>query len=488
MPIRTLVRVAFAATSLLVATVAVQSAGPVFWQVSTQAEFLKGDVVENIAIDSEGRLLLGPSVQAMHETTAPFLWALEQDPDGRLLVGSGNEGHVLELLPDGKARVFYDAPELEVHALARGPAGRSTSGRHPTARCTRWLETVQPRRSSIQKSATSGRSRRSRTGRCSSPLATRGPSTACRPRARATCGTRSRATHVTAVYPEAGGSAVIGTASPGQLLRVGRDGRAFVLLDTPFREVHTVRPDGTGTLYAVAFGAKTGEEARPTEWPTPAPAAPQPIAMVSTEITVTAVGDVPIASSTATPPSAPRSDTGRTPKGAVYRIAADGLWDQIWQSNDDAPYDVAFDAPGLVLVATGDKGKIFRVSGDSGRSTLIARVPVQQVTAIGRGAGDLHFVTSNPGKVYRLVTAEGARGSYLSDVRDASTVASWGTVRWEASLPDGASIEIATRTGNTVARRDMERVVATLHRRPRRGDREPQGPLHPVASHAGGPT
>jgi len=58
------------------------------------------------------------------------------------------------------------------------------------------------------------------------------------------------------------------------------------------------------------------------------------------------------------------------------------------------------------------------------------------------------LATANPGKLFRLSAARAARGTYESDVRDASTVASWGTISWRAQL-NGGHVEVATRTGNT---------------------------------------
>jgi hypothetical protein len=47
-----------------------------------------------------------------------------------------------------------------------------------------------------------------------------------------------------------------------------------------------------------------------------------------------------------------------------------------------------------------------------------------------------------------LSTARAARGTYESDVRDAATVASWGTISWRA-VSNGGQVDISTRTGNT---------------------------------------
>src|SRR5918992_1693867 len=90
------------------------AAVPTFWQVSTEAEFLRGEV-ENLSIDTYGRLSLGPTSTPIHESAAPFLWAMVAAPDGSVYVGSGNEGQVHKIDAAGKGSVFFDAEELEVH-------------------------------------------------------------------------------------------------------------------------------------------------------------------------------------------------------------------------------------------------------------------------------------------------------------------------------------------------------------------------------------
>ncbi len=108
----------------------VDAAMPTFWTVSTQADFLKGDV-EDLSIDSDGRMFPGPSASLLAETAAPFLWTVVSSADGSLWAGSGNEGQVLKIGKDGKLSTFFDASELEVHALAPAPNGGLFVGTSP---------------------------------------------------------------------------------------------------------------------------------------------------------------------------------------------------------------------------------------------------------------------------------------------------------------------------------------------------------------------
>ena len=140
----------------------------------------------------------------------------------------------------------------------------------------------------------------------------------------------------------------------------------------------------------------------------------------------------------------------KAPRGAVFRIMPDGGWDTVWSLADDAPYDLLPESGGTLLVATGNKGKIYRLTGEPARATLVTRADAEQVTSVLRDTkGDIWFSTSNPGKLFRLSADAAKTGSYESDVRDAETVATWGAISWRGSAPGGTGVKLFTRSGNT---------------------------------------
>ena len=109
-----------------------------------------------------------------------------------------------------------------------------------------------------------------------------------------------------------------------------------------------------------------------------------------------------------------------------------------------------FDQNGAVIIGTGNKGKIYRLEGEPLRPTLLARASAQQITAFHRDArGRVYFATANPGKLFRLSSDRAARGTYVSEPRDAGTVSTWGTLSWRGTASDGNRIELFTRSGNT---------------------------------------
>ena len=431
--------------AVLIIGASVAASTPTFWTVSTQSDFLKGDV-EDLSIDSDGRMFPGPTTSLLAETAAPFLWTVVAAPDGSLWAGSGNEGQVLKIGKDGKLSVFFDASELEVHALAPAPNGGLFVGTSPDGKIYKVEANgtaktfFDPEDKYIWALAVD------KGGNVFAATGDKGVIYKITPDGNGSRFYKTNAGNVVSLAFTTSGDLIAGTESPGRVFKIDSSGKAFVLLDSPFREIHAVRLAEDGTIYAVAVNGAQGNESRSSEPPAPEPAR-APVPSVSTEITAVSVVESPVVASSQSTPS-PRT-ARRGGRGAIYRIRPDGLWDAMWDSGDDAPYDLVIEPSGSLLVGTGTEGKIFRVSGDPARATLLARTTARQVTALVREAsGRIIGAASNPGKLFALSPTPARRGTYESDVRDASTVASWGVIRWHANAGPG-EVNVFTRSGNT---------------------------------------
>ena len=121
----------------------------------------------------------------------------------------------------------------------------------------------------------------------------------------------------------------------------------------------------------------------------------------------------------------------------------------MWTPRDDAPYDIAIEPDGSLLVGTGTKGKLFRLSGDPVNAVLVTRVPAQQAIMLVRAADRTYIATANPGMLMAVSSTRATRGTYESDVKDARLVSTWGVIAWRATAPAGSKVELFTRAGNT---------------------------------------
>ena len=433
----------------LLATV-LHAALPTFWQVSTEAEFLTGEV-ENLAVDNYGRLTLGPTTASVFDSSAPFLWTMVEAPDGSIYVGSGNEGQVHRLDATGRSSVFFDAEELEVHALALVPASVPGGGLYvatsPEGRIYRVdamgraTTLFDPPDRYIWSLAAD------RSGNVFAATGDKGVVYKITPAGAGTVFYQTRATHAMSLAFDREGRLLVGTESPGRVFQLDANGKPFVLLDSSYNEIHTLRVDPSGNIYAAALSVRPGGSGSPAPAATPDQAPVVLTPSVTTEVTGFSIADSVAVSAGGSTQAARPAGTGA---GAVYRILPDGASDIVWESREDSPYDIAFEADGSVVIATGNKGKVYRLAGDPMQPTLIARVNAQQITTMLRDrTGRMLFATSNPGKVLRVSPTRADRGTYTSDVRDAQTVATWGAIKWQAQAPAGTRVEIATRSGNT---------------------------------------
>ena len=431
------------AAAAVVVSLPVRAAGPSRWEVTSSEHWMAGRG-EQVAVTREGRLALGPAVRVLHEDASPMLWTAAAAPNGTVYVGTGNEGQVLALTGD-TVRVLWDSDELQVHALAwHGDA--LLAGTSPDGKVYRitadgkatvffdpedtyvWSLAVDAQQQVYVGTGGKGRVYRlPKTGGAATKIF------------------ESAAANVTALHLGAGGDLLVGTDSPGRLYRVPAAGKPFALLDGPYTQVQAIRSGPKGETYVLAVSP--GSTPAST---TPSPAAPTttPTASVSTEVTIVAIGDATTVSPATAGVTSAAPATTPGAKGAVYTLTADGLVDLYWEATGELPFDMTVTPAGRVLVSA-DNGVVYALDGNPARVARIAQVPGRQLTRI-IPRGDRYLLTaSNPGKLIELTGAAATSGTYTSEVKDATTGASWGVLRHEGEIPAGSKVTFSTRSGNT---------------------------------------
>jgi hypothetical protein len=435
------------AIALAARTVPLLASQPQFWRIEGARDFLDGDT-EGLSVDSEGRVRLAPVTRALTDTEAPYVWAVARDAKGTLYAGTGNDGKVFKV-EGGKAKLLYDASELEVHALATGPDGKLYVGTSPEGKVYAldaagkaepfydpvdkyiWALAFDRNGNLLVATGSEGRILRvDRQGKAQ-PILT------------------SAETHITALFSDSRSGFVYAGSSPGGILyRVDPTGKVFVLHDSPFREVKSLLLAANGSLYAAVIDGKGDEPSRRPEpvMPVAPPAGSADVTVTESFAVVPPSGAAPPIPTPTPRPSEP--SRGGAAKGAILRVGPSGEVDTLWSDSDETPYALA-PAPDGVFVGTGNKGDVYLVHDDR-TWNMVASFPGEQVTALQPELdGSLVVATSNPGKLHTLQGRAGDRGTFTSKVRDTETVSSWGRLRWEAQLPSDTQIELQTRSGNT---------------------------------------
>jgi hypothetical protein len=421
------------------------AAQPQFFRFDGTKDFLEGEL-SSVSVDSDGRMRLAPAARLLHDTEAPFVWCLASDGKGTVYAGTGNEGKVFRIA-EGSTTVFFDAPELEVHALAVGKDGRLYVGTSPDGKV--YAVEASGKSSTFYDPGEKYIWALALDGSGQLLVATGAEGRVYRVDAKGTATTvlQTAETHVLSVAIDSRGTIYAGSAPSGILYRVDASGKAFVLNDSAYREVKAIDVGSDGSVYAALVEGKPPAE---TASPRPAPPVPPAIPTASVEVIVTEAGTgIPLGGTSPGGP-APMAAGGAAAKGALVRLAPGGEVDTLWTSAEDTPQSLLVTAEGALL-ATGGKGKLYRVRNDRSY-TLLAVFTTEQLTAVGRrGSEGLVVAASGPGQVFGLDKRPAERGAFVSQPKDTETVSTWGRLRWDGDVPPGTEIQVQTRSGNTQA-------------------------------------
>lgn len=406
---------------------------PRIWSVNSLEEILKGDA-RGVSIRNTGAVTLAPDSTEVFDTGQPFVWSSALDGAGNFYLGTGGDGRIYRVAPDGTGTLLYDAAELNVSALAAAPDGSLFAGTSPDGKVYRidrdgkasvyfepgekyiWSLAVMPNGRLAVGTGESGKIYRV-SGADADPAASLLFDTS--------------ETHIISLASDDKGNLYAGTDSDGLVLRFSGDGKPFALLDSPLREIHELAVGPDGSVYALALSESASANEKKPEDKKEAPK------------TVT------VEKKTGSPAPAPKEEKSvydlSSAKSAVYRILPDGGHDIIWRSDDVAAFSIYAHLTGRgVLIGTADKGRIYSVNNE-GNVTLTLQLDEEQVSTIRTDGSWLYATTSNQGKFFRFGGMAKKEGVYESSVLDAGTTAAWGTVWWNAR----GGISLQTRSGNT---------------------------------------
>ena len=335
-------------------------------------------------MDSDGKVRLSPASSVVHDPESPYVWCLTRDKKGTLYAGTGNDGKVFRI-ESGKASLFFDASELEVHAVAAGPDGRLYAATSPDGKV--YAVDGERRGDALL------RSRRQ---------VHLGPG--LRRRRQPPRGDRRRRQDLPRRQEGRGDPRLHEPRYPHHLPRHRRQGehlrRHVAGRD---RLPHRRRVEGLRSAgLAVPRGQGAGRRSRRRRLrrrdrrqgggaataPHPSHAAAAGAAAATAEVTVTesfSLAPVTTAVSASSRP-ADLARSGAT-KGAVLRLLPTGEVETLWSSSEDIPHSILRSDDG-VLVGTGNKGKIYRIK-DERTWSMVASFPSDQVTALCSGSGRL---------------------------------------------------------------------------------------------------
>ena len=394
--------------SMLVAVGVAHASSARTWVVQGHEAFSAG-TLDGLAILASGEVVLAPDVETRFEGGNPRIWAAAR-AESEVYVAVGETGEVLRIAAGAPAEAYFTAPSGTVQALVLAPDRRLFVGvTHPA------------RIYVVESDGSVGEE----------------PWLAL------------DADYIWDLEFGANGELWVATGEAGALWRVDSTGAAKAIYTSPDAHVRTIARGSDGTIYAGTSGSGhvvrvDGDQVSVV------------LDSAFVEITGLAVSgsDLWVAGNAAEPAADSAGNGGATngvgaAKSGVYRMAATGVVDLLWQTTDFGIHSMAV-VGGRIIAGTGTDGRLLHVD-EHGALGLVADLPSEQIVAILPGANDVYAVGSNGAAVYRVGTELRPTGSLTSAVRDAGTVASWGELRFAASAQTPEAVQIYVRTGNTGA-------------------------------------
>lgn len=410
------------------------------WEQSDQASFSRG-TEKNLSIRSDGRLTLSPAFKELDSTGVPYLWAITQDSNGALYYAggapTGATTKIFVLPPKGKSRVFANLSGLEVHALAVDRQNRIYAAVLPDAKIYRIDPNGKSELFFDPKCKYIWSMAFDRAGNLFVATGDEGVIYKILPNGQGSVFFRTEEAHARSMLIDSSGNLIVGTEPGGLIFRITPQGQSFVLYQAAKREV-TALAEHDGLIYAAAVGSKVSG-VTVTGAPPVLPATKPP---------ATPTGA--LKSGTAPPSLAPPVGTlnvGVHGGSDLYCIHKDGFTEKIWSSATDLIYSIAFSRDGKPLVATGNKGLIYRIDSEQ-LFTELLNAPPTQVTNLFQGKdGILYAVTGNVGNLYSIGPDLERTGTLESEVFDTHDFAYWGKAHI-TDVPGDGTVKLESRSGN----------------------------------------
>jgi hypothetical protein len=397
-------------THLLLCLLAVPawSVDPVTRHQARFADFESGTGV-GISLSSDGELALGPVLTPLAEVDARRIWTLAAD-DADLWAGTGDEGRIFRLAgKEAEPRLLFDSPEVGVHAL-EPVAGGLFAGTSPDGLVYRLA-----------------------------------------PNGEVASETASGSRYVWDLALDRRGRLLVAAGGPARVLRIAGD-----QVDTLFHGRtgdHVRALAGAGSRwYAGTAVSGTGEDspspqARARIYELTGSGARLVIETDAEEVThLVAVGDTLFAALVATPPAA----QGGSPESLATLLRVDpgggsyplwrgpGVWGGLADGGD-----------GWLAAVLREPAQVLRVHTAGRLAERLAAADSLSPNALLLRDGDWIVGDGLTGRLSRLTPSAADSGFFDARVEDLGSHGHWGTVEWEASIPERTRLFLRTRSGNT---------------------------------------
>ena len=422
---------------------------PVFWSTDSFADFSKG-TLKGLSLSADGQLSLAPKFDSVFDSDQALIWSAVVDNKKNVFVGTGHDGKVFKVDASGSSSLFFDAAELDVLALALDSDQTLYVATSPDGKVYKVNSEgkasvfFDPEDKFVWDMAFD------RKGNLFAATGNKGKIYKVNKEGKGEVFYDSGQSNIVCLAIDEAGNVVAGSDPDGYLYRISADGKPFVVYDSTMREIHEVQLDSKGSIYFVAINGGAGGSISESK-----NSAAELISgdSVTVSLSLSGQGDKKAPVVEETPAFKPplsrgsRRDSGGQ-KSGIFRIAPDNSVETLWTSDRETIYGLHLRPDNNLLFSTGNKGRIYLLKPDK-KFNLLLETTEEQTTKLVPAGTDIFSCTSNLAKIYRLGSIVNTQGSFESEVKDTQGVSTWGSIHWRAAVPEGASLKIHTRSGNT---------------------------------------
>lgn len=406
-----------------------QAVLPQKWELRMKEDFLKGKF-EGVSVSSEGILTLAPREEKIEGPAEEFYLSFAFAVDGTAYLGTGHDGKIYKIGKDGKAELYFQAPEMDVTALVVDSRGNVYAGTSPNGKIYKMTAKgkgepfFNPDEKYIWELLFAD------DGSLLAAVGESGGIYRISPQGEGKLILKVEQNHILCLKFDSQGNLLAGSGGNGQLYRMTKMERPSLLFESPYEEIKSIAFDGEGNIYVAAAGAPSKAKKESSLFLA---------AAVDMEVTVT---PQKVTSEAITPSPAKEPS-------ALYRIDAQGMVKKIWESSEELIYSLFWkEEEGKLLFGTGNEGRVYAIDKDEKWSLLLQKNS-EQVYDFISSDGKIYILANNPPYLGLLYGEQNFSGEYLSQVFDTRTLSSWGKISWEGSIPLGTSLLVQTRSGNS---------------------------------------
>lgn len=360
---------------------------PSEWVQKTEKDFAAGET-EGTGISSEGGVFLPTA----WKSTAPLPDGILLDatcaPDGSLYFSTADPGWVYRLAGD-EAELFYQGEEFAIAALAARPDGTLIVGCTPNGKLLELSPEGKAQELCDLPATYIWDLQLAEDGTLYVATGPHGVIYQVSPGGEASVYAKLPESHVLALASR-GSELLAATAQDGAVYLIDEQGYSYALLGAGENEVTSLAVDETGNVYA-----------------------------------------------------------GTVPEGKVYRLTPEGKLRTVYEESKTPVYSLLC-SPDGVYVGTGAEGKIFLIRDPDHSASVLIKAQVKFVSRlVAAPDGQAYALTNCPGGLMTTALNGLREGTFVSSVLEAERKSTWGKATWSGKVPEGSTVELQCRSGNT---------------------------------------